>query len=209
MYVVKGWIDMTRTTTGDDDLDRLLDRAATTPPRNARVDAALAALLTEAREHVPPRKGRGIKLVAVAVGLAIAGALVAGTTMSTVWLQIPPFQELPAGWSRTTEYIPIEWVSVAGEVERCRMYLELERARPGDIDALDAAIVEHDWDGFGQALYDSIPSAPTGPNVEGDVISLANPQVQAFAVGVIPEIGRAGADDPALGALATTCRTDI
>jgi hypothetical protein len=212
MYVVKGWQDMTRTKIDDDDLDRLLDRAATTPPHNARVDAAVAALLTEVRGHVPPRRRRGPRLMTVAVGLAIAGALVAGTTMSAVWLQIPPFQELPEGWSRTTEYIPLEWVSVAGEEERCRVYLELERARPGDIDALDAAIAARDWTGFGQDLYDSLPDAPIGPDGEGEVHIAAVPLIQAFAVSVIPEVGEIGAasdDGPAVGAIATTCRTDI
>lgn len=199
---------MTPTSTPDDALDRLLARAATTR-KNDRVEAALAALVTEARRDAPPRRRRRTGPTAVVVGFAIAGALVGGTTMSAVWMQSPPFQEVPAGWTRTTEYIPLEWVSVAGEEERCRMYLELERARPGDIDALDAAIRAHDWSGFGQDLYDALPDSPTGPDVEGEVAQIAGPAVQAFAVNVIPEIGRAGTDDPAVGALATTCRTDI
>jgi hypothetical protein len=200
---------MAHTKLADDDLDSLLEKAGATRVDSPRAQAALAALLTETRAAAPRRRRRGRRIVGAAVGLAIAGALVAGTTMSAVWLQIPPFQELPEGWSRTTEYIPLEWVSVAGEEERCRVYLELERARPGDIHALDAAIVHHDWNRFGQGLYDSLPDAPTGPNVESDVGELASSQVQAFAVEVIPEIGRAGADDPAVGAIAITCRTDI
>jgi hypothetical protein len=191
-------------------LDGLLAHAGEVPERGARVAAALERIA--ATEPAPP--GRGVPRRAVVIGVTVAGVaglLTAGVTLSTAWLTSPPFQELPEGWSRTTEWAQVDWESPDGEFETCRIYLELERADRDVMASLDDALRERDWDDFGQELYDSLPGDPVATSVESEVLDLAFPIVYELAHDAIPGLGGFGAagDGPALGAGAATCRTDL
>lgn len=203
---------MTRTPLNDDELDVLLARGAGAGRFDTRTEAAIAALVLEARTRGPERARRrrrvGVALGAVAAALGVVGLLIAPTAISDWWLRTPPFQELPEGWLRSTEYIPIVWTSPDGEMERCRTYLELERADADLLAELDAAILARDWTGFGQELYDTLPGNPPATSVESEVLELSLPVVQEFAREVIPGLDTPDSG-PAVGAFATTCRTDI
>lgn len=196
----------------DAELDGMLERARGTGEAGPRIDAALADLVTAARREGPPRarRRRGIRLgvIGALTGAGLVGLLTAPTAPSDWWMRTPPFQELPQGWVRTTEYVPIVWTSPDGEEERCRTYFELERADAALLAELEAAILARDWTGFGQELYDSLPGSPPATSVESEVLELSLPHLQEFASEVIPGLETPDTG-PAVGALATTCRTDL
>lgn len=193
-------------TPDDRSLDDLLAHAGRVPEHGPRVVAALAALAPPE----PVARRRRPVLVATVVGGVVA-VLTAGVTLSSFWLTTPPFQELPEGWSRTTAWAQVDWTSPDGEFETCRIYLELERADADVMAALDAALREHDWEGFGQELYESLPGDPPATSVEPEVMDLAFPIVFELARETVPGLGDFGAagNGPALGAGAATCRTDL
>ena len=202
---------MSQTPLDDSNVDALLSRARLTPERDERISAAVSALVADARvesSHSRVRRGHRWALAAVAL-VAAAGLVTAGTAIAGLWATTPPYQELPDGWLRTTEPIPLGWIDADGETEDCRIYLDLERATPALIETLDEAIRDHEWTGLGQQLYDSLPGSPVGPNTEADVTDLAAARVMDFARDAIPGLGGFGDSGPAIGAVATTCVPEL
>jgi hypothetical protein len=203
---------MARAQLSDDQLDHLLSRAADTGIRPTTTAAAVEALVSEARARGPQsarRRRNRFVLGGVVAGVVIAGVLTAPTALGDWWLRTPPFQGLPDGWLRTTEYVPIIWQSPDGEEERCRTYFELENADADLVAEFDAAILDHDWTDFGQNLYDSLPGSPPATSVEPEVGNLAVPGLNDFVAHVLAEAESSSAGSAAVGAFATTCRTDI
>ena len=192
--------------TSERELDHLLARAAEVPAADAETLAELGRMTRAAR----PRRRRPVVIVALAGAMALGGvvAFSGAITQLAVDLTTPPFQELPDGWLRTNAWIPVEWVQTDGHEERCRTYLEVENGDAGMIEALDAAIAGRDWSGLGQSLYEALPGSVPADEIESEVNLAAQPIIQAFALDAVPELTGAPGS-PGIGALATTCRTDL
>ena len=193
----------------DTELDDLLARsAAALPPAVARDAVALAQATAPARI----RRGRTPRprwFVPVVVAGSLA--LTAGASTTAVQLSQWPWVTMPEGNVRNTVPIPVDWVTDHGHVESCRAWIELRNQDDGDREALDAAIEEHDWNGFGQHLYDTgtttYPDDLDGERRVGDEL---DPALFAFTRDALPGVlvfSEPG-DTVAIDALGMTCRPD-
>ena len=194
----------------DDELDERLAAARA----RTQIPSLHGAVVNVARSIAAssPRGGRRPRLI---LGLGLAGAaiaLTAGTTTTAYYLGIPPFQSLPDGALRTTESIPLDYVTDDAIEIRCSIFLEFENVDAAEVATVDEAIATHDWADFGQDLYAAQGALPPTPrdslNPQEEVSGAALEAVYDFAASSIPDLrllGDGAASDPRLSAVATTC----
>lgn len=192
----------------DTELDDRLARAISPLPPTALRDAVL---LAEATTPARVRRGR-MPHTRWFVPVVVAGslALMAGASITAIQLSQWPWVTMPEGNVRSTVPIPVDWITDAGHSESCRAWIELRNPGQGDRAAVDAAIQKHDWNGFGQKLYNAgtiVASDPSGQSRVGEEL---NPALISFTKHVMPEIlvfGEPGGT-VAIDALGMSCRPD-
>lgn len=192
----------------DIELDDLLARSISPLPSTVLRDAGLLA-----EETMPARVRRGrMPRSRWFVPAVVAASLVvtAGASITAIQLSQWPWVTMPEGNIRTTVPIPVDWVTDGGHSESCRAWIELRNPGEGDRAAVDAAIREHDWDGFGQKLYNAGTNVGGDPDGERRVGEGLDPALISFTEHVMPGVlvfGEKG-DTVAVDALGMSCRPD-
>lgn len=192
----------------DLELDDLLARSISPLPSAVSQEAVLLA-----RETMPTRVRRGRMphtrwfFPAIVAG---ALALTAGASLSAVQLSQWPWVTMPANNVRSTVPIPVDWITDSGYSESCRAWIELRNPGVDDRATLDAAIQDHDWDGFGQKLYNAGTDVADDPDGEIRVSGQRDPALFAFTKKALPGVLIFGESDETvtLDTLGMSCRSD-
>lgn len=192
----------------DTELDDLLERSISPLPPTVTRDAAL---LAEATMPARVRRGR-MPRARWFIPVVVFGtlALTAGGSITAIQLSQWPWVTMPAGNIRNAVPIPVDWITDSGHSESCRAWIELRNPGEGDRATLDAAIQKHDWNGFGQKLYDSGTTAADDPDGEVRVGPELHSALGAFTEEALPGVlpfGELG-DTVAIDATGSTCRPD-
>jgi hypothetical protein len=195
----------------ESNLDALLTRAASTPTLSPRAGAALEGLELDIRRSTPIRRRAPRYVRAIAIGVLVVGALTAGAALVDRWLQQPPYQGLPDGWSRTSSWMPLDFTTVDGHESRCRTYVDFEQISDEQLATINEAISSYDWNGFGQRIYDDLlPEYADEPHYEAEfaVMEAAYPVLDGIVASALPQLldQNIGPGAPRLGAYASTCR---
>jgi hypothetical protein len=192
--------------TDDPRLDALLAHAAMTPQPSLAADAELARLAHDVGRATAPRSRAPRNIRAIAIAVLIIGAATGGAAVIDRWLEQPPYQGLPEGWSRTTAWMPLDFTTVDGHESRCRTYVDFVQISDDDLAAVNAAIEAYDWDGFGQRAYDALPPLyAEQPYYEAEfaVVEATQPVMEEIVGSVVTT---SAGDIPQTGAYASTCR---
>lgn len=192
----------------DLELDDLLARSISPLPSAASREAAQLA-----RETMPARVRRGRAPRArwfVPVIVAGSLALTAGASLTAIQLSQWPWVTMPASNVRSTVPIPVDWITDGGHSESCRAWIELRNPGHEDRATLDAAIQDHNWAGFGQAIYNAGTNIADDPDGESRVSGQLTPALVKFAKKVLPGVltmAESG-ETVAIDALGMSCRVD-
>ncbi|CAM3161390.1 hypothetical protein PSET11_02041 [Arthrobacter ulcerisalmonis] len=192
---------------GTTDLDDQLSSMTEPLPQAADLEARHMAAVT-----VPSRvsKRRALRPRWVLPAVVSAAVLVtAGAGTAAVMMSHWGGVSMPLENVRSTEPIPVTWVTGTGHEETCRAWIELRNPSPGDIAKLDSAIYAHDWAGLGQRLYDAAGNRTDDPEGEARVNGSLAVELQHFAKETFPGInwlnGGGHSTDRTVDAWGMTC----
>lgn len=176
----------------DDDLDSILDEpqaalAASTVALAREV--AMEAIQTSGERRSRRRFIRLRILVPAGVGLV---ALTGAGTYSAYQLSVPPFVETGPGVQRVEKPVPVDFVTDSGLRVECGWWAEFSNATPLQRDQLEAMSTDHDWKGYGQQMYDRLPSPDrTSRDWPGERFSaLVGADLSARALAAAPGLTR-------------------
>lgn len=168
------------------DLDEKLTSMAAPMPESVRAEAKRMATATMPRRLRRGHAPRAPWVLPMIIGGAVA--LTAGAGTATIAMSHWGSVEMPLNNVRNTEPIPVAWITDSGDVEECRVWLEIRNPQPGDQSALNRAVADHDWTGIGQHLYDHAPAQTDDPDGESRVGDALSAEIQAFANEAFPGI---------------------
>jgi hypothetical protein len=197
--------------TDDSHLDALLAHAAPTPQLSVSGEAELDRLARDVERTTAPRSRAPRYIRAIAIAALVVGAATGGAAVIDRWLEQPPYQGLPEGWSRSTAWAPVDFTTVDGHESRCRTYVDFVRISEQQLAAVNAAIEAHDWDGFGQRAYDALaPQYAEQPYYEAEfaVTDAAFPVLDEIIETAVASVPPGDDGAPQTGAYASTCRQD-
>lgn len=180
----------------DEELDAALTRSRSAIPTGAAAEARRLVRATRPTQ-APRRARRWVLPAAVAGALALTG----GANLAAAQMEIWPYVGMPADNLRTSEPIPLIWTTEDGHHEECGAWLEFADTPKSTVDAVEEAILETDWTGFGQNLYDAGSPQPRDPGGESRVSTELDARLDAFVREHAPSVaplsgaGRSRSDD--------------
>lgn len=147
----------------DQELNDLLLQARPSASGDAEVIARqLAGETTSGHRKTagrPRRRWRKRLIIPIGVGaLALAGA----GTVAAYQLSVPPFQTVPQGLERTTDGVPVKYRTDAGTRVSCQAFVEFRDVTDLQRKQVNAMITDTSWSGYGQRMYNQLPTKLRG-----------------------------------------------
>ncbi len=142
----------------DDELEHIFE--STNRPLTTSAVALAREVASEAAQNAvqrrPRHRFRRIGILAP-VGLGLVALMGAGT-YAAYQLSVPPFVETGPGVERVDKPVPIDFVTDSGLRVNCDWWAEFSNVTALQRDQLNAMSTNHDWRGYGQAIYEALPA---------------------------------------------------
>lgn len=159
---------------GENELDALLRRSAVTPSRAA--DATAVQLAREVRNEVagpvPVRRRRPPRTRIIAGAVAAVVLLTGAGTLAAYQLRIPPFQTLEdvVGLRRSSNSVPVNYTNSLGREVECLAFVEYRNLTRDQRAALEDALQDDRWQGYGQRVLDDLDIPAASPEEQNSAI---------------------------------------
>ncbi len=167
------------------ELDERLSAMARSVSSEASSQAIRLVDATMPRHKRTALRRRWVLPVLAGGAIALTAGAATATAVMSHWAGV----SMPLENVRNNEPIPVTWTTETGHTERCRAYIELRNADPGDQAKLDSAITSRDWSGLGQRLFDNARAATDDPDGEIRVSDGLGMELRSFANETFPGVG--------------------